>query len=81
MPHKKNKVEGRWTACCYRAGSHLARPNFPAMFRRDGDYVDKILRGAKPADLPVEQPQSPQRRGNVVSCMACSITCQLTESA
>jgi putative tryptophan/tyrosine transport system substrate-binding protein len=31
-------------------------PNFPILYRRAGDFVDKILRGGKPADIPVEQP-------------------------
>jgi hypothetical protein len=37
-------------------GRFSATPNLPDLFRRAADIVDKILRGAKPANIPVAQP-------------------------
>jgi putative ABC transport system substrate-binding protein len=45
------------TADYAKAGAVLSYgPNYPDLFRRDAEIVDKILRGTKPGDIPVEQP-------------------------
>jgi putative tryptophan/tyrosine transport system substrate-binding protein len=72
----ENKLPSVYTSREYiEAGGLMAyTPNYKDLFRRAASYVDKILKGAKPGDLPIEQPRGFHLFINLKTARALGLT-------
>ena len=72
----KNRLPGTYSMSEFvDAGGLMSySPNIADNFRRAADYVDKILKGAKPSELPVEQPTRFELVINMKTAKALGIT-------
>jgi putative ABC transport system substrate-binding protein len=71
--HRLPAISGTWDHV--EAGGLAAYgPNFADMYRRTAFYVDRILKGARPADLPVEQPTKFELVINLIAAKQIGLT-------
>ena len=72
----KNRLPAMyWSRDLVEAGGLMAYgANFPDVFRQAATFVDKILKGAKPADLPIEQPARLELVINMKTAKALGLT-------
>jgi putative tryptophan/tyrosine transport system substrate-binding protein len=72
----ENKLPSIYTFREYiEAGGLIAyAPNYPDLFRRAASYVDKVLKGAKPGELPIERPDTFQLFVNLKTARALGLT-------
>jgi len=73
---EKNRISAisGWAMFAERGNLMAYGPNLRDSYRRLATYVDKIVKGAKPADLPVEQPTSFELVVNLKTAKAIGIT-------